>query len=841
MQTLKQNTEVKTSTSEAAGILSKPNSDVDENSVSETTLSPGKRRLKKQVQKHRRKVSETQTENTGQPPLARFLPGTSSTASTDQAAILASSYAQTSPLASPRLSAARRRSHRHYHSRPKFEPDTDVNNTGSLSSVNVPSASNSLRVTSSQTRSPPNRLGLSKQLSLEGETFKKQVISRLPSQPPSLQPINSEHPLQQQSSSHQPSIARSVSFMSKTRPAVYDNYAPIGWRSSGRSSVESTPSTSRRSATGTTSGASNGLNNQEMTGTGNNSHHHHNATITSPVEGYCTPLTHRRTSIDNNKSSQRLNKSNTSTISTASSKNGNNGNGNSSGNSGGTTKNSTSNQKPLAPSQPLSISELVDSGLTALGEAKLSKTRNGGGGQATTTTTTTSSATTTATSTNPKMSPLQAYILEQAKLSGYDVADDRDSYVESDLDSRHGAASDSDEFADDEDGGCSDNISKTSSSVDDEYLNVEPMYNNLEAMWSQEMQQQLQQQHQPPKKAPPPPMQPPPPPAKRTAAVDAFSEEFDLRMKLDRGGGSSNTTRSFNNNNNSQRSAGGHHYTNNSSTMPRPTSIQPHHQRGVGLHQGSAQGQGGADHPAAQGQGQNFPVPYDVLHPSLQRNAHSLMVDPLALQKANQSLLHQAGGLGGLGQHGRGMNQSSLSVTASMEADIEKYAQDNFNVQKRGLFRKRLSIKAILTWTTEAINKPLTSLPTDEKAAKKEAVLAFRLIQIYMGDRKAKPGMTINSVALDITNMGYNKPSLRDEIFVQLCKQTTDNPKKDSLRRGWELMAICLAFFPPSATFGPFLQVCRSSSSGSRFFYTTMRIVVLHAEHVFLWVNHKCL
>ena len=251
--------------------------------------------------------------------------------------------------------------------------------------------------------------------------------------------------------------------------------------------------------------------------------------------------------------------------------------------------------------------------------------------------------------------------------------------------------------------------------------------------------------------------------------------------------------------------------------MPRPTSIQPHHQRGVGgHHQGGQGGQGGlglgADHPASAqglqgGQQQNFPVPYEVLHPSLQRNAHSLMVDPLALQKANHSL-HQAG-LGGLGQSR--MNQSSLSVTASMEADIEKYAQDNFNVQKRGLFRKRLSIKAILTWTTEAINKPLTSLPTDEKAAKKEAVLAFRLIQIYMGDRKAKPGMTINSVALDITNMGYNKPSLRDEIFVQLCKQTTDNPKKDSLRRGWELMAICLAFFPPSATFGPFLQVCRSS------------------------------
>ena len=41
------------------------------------------------------------------------------------------------------------------------------------------------------------------------------------------------------------SIARSVSFMSKSRVNAYDNYAPIGWRT-GRNSVESTPTTSRK-------------------------------------------------------------------------------------------------------------------------------------------------------------------------------------------------------------------------------------------------------------------------------------------------------------------------------------------------------------------------------------------------------------------------------------------------------------------------------------------------------------------------------------------------------------------------------------------------------------------
>ena len=100
------------------------------------------------------------------------------------------------------------------------------------------------------------------------------------------------------------------------------------------------------------------------------------------------------------------------------------------------------------PQQPMSISELVDTGLSTLGQQQNLSSKNNGAGQSN--------------SSSKSMSPLQAYILEQAKLSGYDV-DDRDSYVESDIDSRKDQGSDSDDFADDE--GCqSDNLSKTSSS-----------------------------------------------------------------------------------------------------------------------------------------------------------------------------------------------------------------------------------------------------------------------------------------------------------------------------------------------------------------------------------------
>lgn len=138
------------------------------------------------------------------------------------------------------------------------------------------------------------------------------------------------------------------------------------------------------------------------------------------------------------------------------------------------------------------------------------------------------------------------------------------------------------------------------------------------------------------------------------------------------------------------------------------------------------------------------------------------------------------------------------------ESDIEKYAQDNLNIHKKGIFRKKFSVRDMLSWSKDPIRKPM--LVVSDKALKKDACELFKLVQIYMSDRKAKLGMTLNSVALDICNYGYSKPGLRDELYIQICRQTTENPRRESLRRGWELLAICLAFFPPSPKFQSYLD-----------------------------------
>jgi hypothetical protein len=48
--------------------------------------------------------------------------------------------------------------------------------------------------------------------------------------------------------------------------------------------------------------------------------------------------------------------------------------------------------------------------------------------------------------------------------------------------------------------------------------------------------------------------------------------------------------------------------------------------------------------------------------------------------------------------------------------------------------------------------------------------------------------------------------ALRDEIYSQLCKQTTNNPNEESETRGWCLISLCTGSFPPSAAFLPYLQ-----------------------------------
>ena len=72
------------------------------------------------------------------------------------------------------------------------------------------------------------------------------------------------------------------------------------------------------------------------------------------------------------------------------------------------------------------------------------------------------------------------------------------------------------------------------------------------------------------------------------------------------------------------------------------------------------------------------------------------------------------------------------------------------------------------------------------------------LCKLLRGDMKPDQyNLTIQSTIA----YGIERPELRDEIFCQLIRQVSDNPKDDALVKGWHFLTLCTIAFPPSKNF----------------------------------------
>ncbi|KAI9478502.1 MAG: Rho GTPase activation protein [Benjaminiella poitrasii] len=135
---------------------------------------------------------------------------------------------------------------------------------------------------------------------------------------------------------------------------------------------------------------------------------------------------------------------------------------------------------------------------------------------------------------------------------------------------------------------------------------------------------------------------------------------------------------------------------------------------------------------------------------------------------------------------------------------IDGFAQKYFSTHKRGLFRRTVPMAKMLKWTKDSINQPLIMM---NKELYKDALRCFKLIQTVMGDRPPKSRQIYNDIEdiQAILSCGITKGQMRDEIYVQVCKQLNDNPSGDSIRKGWEILCIISVTFPPSKNLETYL------------------------------------
>lgn len=79
----------------------------------------------------------------------------------------------------------------------------------------------------------------------------------------------------------------------------------------------------------------------------------------------------------------------------------------------------------------------------------------------------------------------------------------------------------------------------------------------------------------------------------------------------------------------------------------------------------------------------------------------------------------------------------------------------------------------MLKWTKDSIKQPLIML---NRELYKDALKCFKLIQMVMGDRTRPRNWNEIEDLQTILTCGITKGQMRDEIYVQTCKQLHDNP-----------------------------------------------------------------
>ncbi|KAL5557375.1 hypothetical protein UlMin_039611 [Ulmus minor] len=136
---------------------------------------------------------------------------------------------------------------------------------------------------------------------------------------------------------------------------------------------------------------------------------------------------------------------------------------------------------------------------------------------------------------------------------------------------------------------------------------------------------------------------------------------------------------------------------------------------------------------------------------------------------------------------------------------------------KRGFFskksvgpqtREKFTFEDMLCFQKEPIPTSLLKINSDLVS---KATKLFQIILKYTG---VDPSDRVTPTSIDerielvgkLYKQTLKRTELRDELFVQISKQTRNNPDRQYLVKAWELMFLCASSMPPSKDIGAYLS-----------------------------------
>ncbi|ELR60057.1 Myosin-VIIa, partial [Bos mutus] len=148
---------------------------------------------------------------------------------------------------------------------------------------------------------------------------------------------------------------------------------------------------------------------------------------------------------------------------------------------------------------------------------------------------------------------------------------------------------------------------------------------------------------------------------------------------------------------------------------------------------------------------------------------------------------------------------------------LEEFSYDYFRPPPKHTLSRVMVSKArgkdrLWSHTREPLKQALLKKILGSEELSQEACMAFTDIRThrgvlkYMGDYPSKRMRSVNELTDQIFEGALKAEPLKDEVYVQILKQLTDNHIRYSEERGWELLWLCTGLFPPSNILLPHVQ-----------------------------------